>query len=181
VILVDGAVARAPTVTIRPITPDDAPRLERFYASLSDESRNLRFLGWSPGIGTATSRAFCTADHEHREGLVAVVAGPDEGGAAPGELVGHLCIEPDGTGSAEIAVAVADHLQGLGIGRRLVEAGVDWGRRQGLRQFTATAFAWNARIIRLVRGLRLPVRFGVATGGATEMRIDLTTPVPAAA
>jgi RimJ/RimL family protein N-acetyltransferase len=164
--------ASAATVVIRPITPLDAPALERFYASLSDESRILRFLGWTAGVGHERSRTFCTADHEHREGFVAVDGD---------EIVGHLCIEPDGTGSAEVAIAVADRLHGMGIGHRLLDAGVVWGRKAGLHRFTATAFAWNTRLLRLIRGLGLPTRFGVDSGGTTEIRIALGSDVPAAA
>jgi RimJ/RimL family protein N-acetyltransferase len=161
-----------PEPVIRPIAAADAPALERFYATLSDESRMLRFLGWSAGLGAAGSRAFCTADHEHREGFVAVVGE---------EIVGHLCIEPDGGGSAEVAIAVADRLQGQGIGRRLLAAGVAWARHAGLQRFTATAFAWNTRLVRLVRGLGLPARFGVGTDGTCEIRIELAPGLPAAA
>jgi GNAT superfamily N-acetyltransferase len=162
----------APPVTVRPIAPSDAAALERFYAALSDESRTLRFLGWTAGLGAERSRAFCTADHEHREGFVAVTGD---------EIVGHLCIEPDGAGSAEVAIAVADRLHGRGIGRRLMDAGVAWARDAGLRRFTATAFAWNTRLVRLVRSLGLPVRFGVGTDGTCEIRIELAPGLPAAA
>jgi RimJ/RimL family protein N-acetyltransferase len=167
-----AAVSAGPQVAIRAIAPTDASGLERFYASLSEESRILRFLGWTAGLGTERSQAFCTADHEHREGFVAVDGD---------EIVGHLCIEPDGAGSAEVAIAVADRLHGKGIGHRLLAAGVAWGRQAGLRRFTATAFAWNTRLLRLVRGLGLPARFGVGSGGTCEIRIDLAAGLPAAA
>ena len=171
----------AARVVVRPIEPGDARGLERFYAGLSDESRTLRFMGWTRGIGEAGSRAFCTADHEHREGFVAVLArGAGEPAAGEPEIVGHLCVEPDGRGSAEIAVAVADRLQGRGIGRRLVDAGVAWGRHAGLRRFTATAFAWNTPILRLLRGLGLPVCLAWADG-TCELRIELSEGLPVAA
>ena len=171
-----GVAPAAPTALVRPIEVADAPALERFYASLSDESRTLRFLGWRAELGSDASRVFCATDHEDREGFVAMVPGSDDV-----EIVGHLCIEPDATGSAEVAIAVADGMQGRGIGRQLMDAGVAWARHVGLRQLTATAFAWNTRIIRLVRSLGLPVRFGLGADGTCEIRIEIAADVPAAA
>ena len=63
-------------VTIRAIRPSDSTALRAFYARLSDESRRTRFFGLTSGIGESQATRFCTPDHDHREGFVAVV--PDE-------------------------------------------------------------------------------------------------------
>ena len=166
------------SVTVRRIAPMDGAGLERFYAELSDDSRAMRFLGATRPLDSAHSLAFCSIDHEHREGFVAVIDDPDLGAE---RVVGHLCIEPDACGSAEIAVAVADSWQGLGIGRRLVEAGVVWARGVGVSRLVATAFISNARIVRLVRSLGLPVRQRWDFGSTCTMSIDLAAPPPLAA
>ena len=158
-----------PTATIRPIRRTDSDALERFYAELSVDSRVTRFLGVTPPLDHGRSETFCTTDHQHREGFVAVV----HEGDGPERIVGHLCIEPDDAGSAEMAVAVADPFQGRGIGRALVQAAVAWGRRVGLRRLDATAFATNSRIISLLRGLGLPVRIDWRGGSTCEMSVDL--------
>jgi acetyltransferase len=167
---------RPSPVTIRPIRATDADALERFYAELSVNSRLTRFLGVTPALGHARSTTFCAADHEHREGFVAIA--PEGHGRE--RIVGHLCIEPDDVGAAEIAVAVADAFQGRGIGRRLVQAAVRWARGVGLQRLDATAFATNSRIIGLLRGLGLPVRIDWRGGSTCEMSIDLRA-LPAAA
>ena len=77
-------------------------------------------------------------------------------GRGAGRIVGHVCIEPDEPASAEVAVAVADELQGRGIGRALVEAAVEWARRDGFATLTATMLADNPAIQRLLTGLGLP-------------------------
>ena len=156
---------------VRPIQATDVDALERFYAELSIDTRITRFLGVTPALGHARSQTFCTTDHEHREGFVAVV----HDGHGPQRIVGHLCIEPDGVGSAEIAVAVADAFQGAGIGRRLVHAAVTWGRGAGLRRLDATAFATNSRMISLLRSLGLPVVIDWRCGSTCELSIDLGT------
>ena len=123
-------------VRIREIRPIDAPGLRRFYGSLSSESRRLRFFSINAGVSEAESITFCTTDHDHREGFVAVV----EGRGGVDEIVGHLCLEPDaGSGSTAevaIAIAVADASQGQGIGRRLLAAGLEWAEREGTEVMT---------------------------------------------
>ena len=109
---------------------------------------------------------------------MAVIEDPDLGAD---RVVGHLCIEPDEHGVAEIAVAVADSWQGLGIGRRLLDAGVAWARSAGVRRLVATAFISNTRILRLVRSLGLPVRQRWDFGSTYELSIDLAEPAPLAA
>ena len=159
------------TVRIRRIRRTDSDALERFYAELSADSRILRFLGAAGAVGHARSQTFCTTDHEHREGFVAVACEP--GGSE--RIVGHLCVEPDAADSAEIAIAVADAFQHQGIGRRLLRAAVDWASRVGLRRLDATAFATNSSIVRLIRSAGAPVRIDWRGGSTCEMSIDLAS------
>ena len=165
--------ARAPrsatAVRIRRIIPADHDRLRAFYAELSEESRRTRFLGPTNGIGDRQSAYFCCPDHAHREGFVATM-GPSDGAD---RIVGHVCIEPDGPDTAEVAVAVADELQGHGIGRRLVDAAVYWARSDGFRTLTATMLAGNPAIQRLLTGLGLPSTAVAIGAGVVEVRIDL--------
>src|SRR4051794_10310244 len=100
-------------VRIRAVRPDDALPLECFYAELSPDSRQLRFLGAVSGLSHPQATKFCTPDHDHREGFVATIAGE---GAAPERIVGHLCMEPDGLATAEVAIAIADAWQHHGVG-----------------------------------------------------------------
>ena len=159
----------APTVRIRRIAPGDHDSLRAFYASLSNESRRTRFLGSMSGIGDTQSTWFCCPDHAHREGFVATVKGPGQ----PDRIVGHVCIEPDGPTTAEVAVAVADELQARGVGRRLVGAAVEWARRDGFRTLTATMLANNPAIQRLLTSLGLPATARAVGAGIVEVAIDL--------
>ena len=157
-------------VRIRAIRPSDETELQRFYAGLSPESRRTRFFAISPGVSQAQSHAFCTTDHDHREGFVAVArTGPDR----DERIVGHLCLEPDAAEAAEVAIAVADAFQNRGIGRRLLNAGVAWARREHVTRLTATMLAGNAPIHHLLEGLSLPTRAGYAGAGMSEVTIDL--------
>lgn len=165
--LVDGE--RGP-VRVRAIRPTDALNLERFYAALSPESRRSRFFSVGLALSDGQSVSFCTTDHDHREGFVAVVDGGPEGKE---RIVGHLCVEPDGADTAEVAIAVADEFQHRGIGRRLMAAGAAWARRERIARFTATMLASNAPIHRLLIGLGAPTRLQYVGDGLAEITIDL--------
>jgi acetyltransferase len=159
----------AAAIRIRRIARSDHDDLRAFYAGLSDESRRTRFLGATSGICDDQSVWFCCPDHSLREGFVATIGST----AGSDRIVGHVCVEPDGPASAEVAVAVADDLQGHGIGRRLVEAAVDWARRDGFRALTATMLAANPPIQRLLTSLDLPTTAVALGSGVIEIRMEM--------
>ncbi|HWH37862.1 MAG TPA: GNAT family N-acetyltransferase [Candidatus Limnocylindrales bacterium] len=160
--------SRSP-VTVRRVRPSDQSGLRDFYAALSAESRRARFLGLSPGLSEAQSLSFCTPDHMHGEGFVAL---------ADDRIVGHLCLEPWGEQALELAVAVADDCQGQGIGRRLFEAAVLWAQQRGALALVASAYADNARVLRLLSSApHQPVVRGPDAGVVT-VTIPLQGPLP---
>lgn len=148
--------------------PWDTRELERFYAGLSAESRRQRFFATAAGLPHADAVSFCTPDHRHREGFVAlaVVDGAER-------IVGHACLEPVGGTIAEIAVAVADAWQHQGIGRRLVRAAVDWAQAAGIERLTATMLPGNGPIHRLLSHLGLPYRTRRPDFDVVVLDIDL--------
>ncbi|MDQ2965290.1 MAG: GNAT family N-acetyltransferase [Chloroflexota bacterium] len=160
----------APFVRIRPIRPADGEALERFYANLSPESRWARFFGGTSGLSHDQSSSFCTPDHRHREGFVAELPAGERGAA---HVVGHLCFEPDGAGTAEFAIAVADAFQGRAIGRRLMNAGLEWAAGASVSTVTATVLEGNGEIRRLVAAMGLPVSFRALGSNVLAVTIDL--------
>jgi RimJ/RimL family protein N-acetyltransferase len=165
-----GPRAVQQVVRIRAIRSTDSAELKRFYCGLSNESRRTRFLYPSIGPTPRQCRTFCTTDHDHREGFIAIVEA-HRGGHE--RIVGHLCMEPDRSGAAEVAIAVAEDFQHQGIARLLLAEGIAWARRKRVAQLTATMFAGNAAIQRLLLGLGLPTREGYVGAGVTEITIDL--------
>ena len=166
----DIGATTAPAITIRPIRPDDASALESFYEALSDESRRRRFFACTRGLSHPQARQFCCTDHDHREGFLAVAE--QEGSS---RIVGHICLEPARDGSAEVALAVADELQGRGIGRALMDAAVAWAGEVGIARLSATMLSENIPIRRLLTGLGLPARIRPTGFGVDAVSIDLVT------
>lgn len=165
-------------IEIRSVRPSDSEALAGFYARLSQESRRARFLGCG-GVGTryAVPRSFCTPDHVHEEGFVALAAQPSAASSQQ-EIVGHLCLVRSGTDALELGVAVADDWQGKGIGRRLFEAALLWARNHGVVTIVATAFAHNTRVLRLLSSAPHPAQIEPADGGVVEVIVPLVGPLP---
>jgi acetyltransferase len=157
-------------IDIRRVRPSDAEALRSFYEALSSESRRARFLGSGSVADPGTARAFCTPDHMHDEGFVAV--------AATGALIGHLCLVDVGDNRLELGVAVADEWQGHGIGRRLFEAALDWARDRGVTTIVASCFADNWRVLSLLRSAPHPPTIEPAAAGVVDVLIPMRGPVP---
>jgi RimJ/RimL family protein N-acetyltransferase len=165
-------VLRGPAaIVIRPIRPRDREALERFYQALSPGSRRDRFFSIVSGLTERQARQFCTPDHAHDEGFIAVL----EEGPGRRRVVGHLCLEPDGSDAAEVAIAVADEFQGRGIGHALMTAALDWAVRRGLARLTATMLAGNGAIYRLLAGLGLPAMTRASGPGVVGITIPLAS------
>ncbi len=166
-----GTAATLPVgITIRPIGPDDQTALAAFYAGLSDESLWSRFHGVAHGISAGTATVFCGPDHEHREGFVATATvGPATGAV----IVGHLCLEPAGDETVEMAVAVADRWQGRHIGTALLNAAVDWAGRHHVRRLQASMLTTNSAILGLLRSVRVPTRLSTPRAGVVTATLDL--------
>jgi len=152
-------------VSIRPIECTDAPGLSAFYDRLSPESRRRRFLGSVRRSGADLAAAFTERDGE---GFVAVLG---ERGPNDGAIVGHATLHPDGTGGAEVAFAVADELQGRGIGHRLMDAVVAEAGARGLERLSASLFVDNEPMRLLLRGTGRPVESDVIDAGVEEIAI----------
>ena len=64
--------SHADDLIVRRIQPSDRELLPDFYASLSLDSRYARFLG-QESLSDDAVRSFCTPDHTHDEGFVALL------------------------------------------------------------------------------------------------------------
>jgi GNAT superfamily N-acetyltransferase len=141
---IDARLRDGSQIAIRLSTADDEPALRWFLAGLCLEARRLRFFTGAVDLEEA---AHLSAESgPDRIGLVAF----DEDGA----LVGHaLCIQL-GTQEhdrAEVAVEVADHLHGQGLGTILVERLAEIAERHGLATFVAEVLPDNDAMLDVFR------------------------------
>ena len=136
VVLRDGS-----TVCLRHVTVEDVDRLQRFLLSLSSESLYFRFLG----IRALTP--------DRVRALVDNPAGTAIAAESGGRVVAFAGFyrDPARADRAEVAFAVADALQGHGIGTRLLEHLAGLARAQGIRTFDAYVLAGNHRMLDVFR------------------------------
>jgi len=108
VVLRDGSAVR-----IRPISPDDQGREQRFFAGLSERTRYQRFMQYLRELPPGMLERFTHIDPKREAALVALAAD---------EIVGVGRYAPDAeSGCAEFALVVADAWQRKGLGRHLLE------------------------------------------------------------
>ena len=139
VLLPDGTAVR-----LRPIRPDDAPRLIEFYDQLSRHTAYQRFFTVMKRLPPDWARLLATVDYRRRLALVA-----EHGPAA--ELVAVARYEPtDDPRVAEVAFVVRDDFQGKGLGTVLLSALLEAARARGIERFRAYVLADNTRMLDLL-------------------------------
>jgi GNAT superfamily N-acetyltransferase len=155
------------SVSIRPIDAGDAAGLSDFYAKLSPESRHRRFLGACSGLSPAQAAAFA----RRGAGFVAILHEP---GLNDGATVGHALVADIPGAGDEIAFAVADHLQGRGIGRALMHEVLASARRRLEPGLVAWVVADNVPMHRLLETAGLPLESRGVDGGVEELELRLS-------
>jgi acetyl coenzyme A synthetase (ADP forming)-like protein len=147
----DVALRDGATVRVRPVRAEDEGALLDLLLSLSDEARELRFLGTPgrPALGEV-AREEAGADQHSRFGLVAL-CGPDQ------RVVGHAeYVAREGAG-AEVAFAVRETFQGRGLGTILLGQLAQAAAAFGIERFFAEVQPCNRRMLGVFRDAGFPV------------------------
>ncbi len=140
------ALSDGTRLRLRPIRPDDAPRLVEHYARLSAHSAYQRFFTVMKRLPPDWARFLAEVDYRRRLALVAE-RGPRE---AP-ELIAVARYEPtDRADTAEVAFVVMDGWQGKGIGTALLGDLLAAAEARGIRRFCAWVLADNAKMLDLL-------------------------------
>lgn len=133
-------------VRVRPIRPDDEPRLVALFDRLSSRSVYQRFFTTYRRLPDAWYRAFANVDYRTRLALVA------QDVAEPEVLHGVARWEPgESPDAVELALVVEDAWQGRGLGGALFESLLAAARARGIDLFCADVLAENARMLELLR------------------------------
>jgi ribosomal protein S18 acetylase RimI-like enzyme len=139
--LKDGASLR-----LRPIRSEDAPRLVDLYGRLSRHSAYQRFFGIMKRLPPDWAQLLATVDYRRRLALVA-----ERGPAGSPELVGVGRYEPTvDPATVEVAFAVQDGFQDLGLGTALLRHLLEAAEARGFHRFRAYVLADNTRMLDLL-------------------------------
>src|SRR5258706_3056128 len=136
-------------VFLRPIRPEDAARVPDFEASVSAESRRLRFHST---VAALTPRMVAAATHVDYTRDMALVATVHENGAERPLGVGRYSRLPDGT-TAVFAIVVSDASQGRGLGEALMRRLRAAARVAGITQTAGWVLAHTPRLLAMCRRL----------------------------
>ncbi len=162
VILRDGS-----TLRLRPPTQGDAERLLDFYRDLSQESVYLRFHGF-PSLTPELVAPVLEPDWSERGALIGTLGEADEERVV---AVANFVRLRDPT-SAEVAFAVADELQGHGVGTRLLEQLAEYAASAGIESFIAEVMASNRAMMQVFADAGFATSRHVEQG-VVEVRLSL--------
>jgi acetyltransferase len=161
------------TLLIRPIRPEDEPRMVDFHQELTEETVYARYFGHL-GLSHRTAHErltrVCFNDYDREIALVA-----EETDGATGDThivaVGRLSrshVEPTG----EFSILVIDRWQRHGLGRELLQRLVRIARDEGLQRIWADMLSVNVGMRRVAESLGFSVS-GEPTDGTLRAELAL--------
>jgi L-amino acid N-acyltransferase YncA len=166
-------VSSGARVRIRPIRPDDEPRLVELYGRLSRHTAYQRFFSVMRRLPPDWAHFLANVDHATRFALVVereTVSGV--------ELVAVARYEPTAEpGTVEVAFVVLDGWQGQGLGTLLLRDLLRAAEASGHHRFRAWVLADNRRMLDLLARHTDIHRRAVAQG-VVELDFTARTPPP---
>lgn len=136
-------------VRIRPVLPEDEPRLVTLYGRLSRRTRYQRFFAVMKRLPPDWAHYFANVDYHRRMALVA-----ERDLEWRSELIGVARYEPsEDKDAAEVAIVIQDYWQGKGLGTILLNEILRAGETNGIRRFRAYVLADNHRMLAMLSRL----------------------------
>jgi acetyltransferase len=134
-------------VSIRPIRPDDEALYEQFFAAVTAEDRRLRFFGAGPNLSQGLLARLTQIDYAREMAFVAI-------GKRTHALLGvvRMVADPDYS-RGEYAILVRSDLKGRGLGWRLMQHLIEYGKHEGLQELKGLVLADNSNMLEMCRRL----------------------------
>jgi GNAT superfamily N-acetyltransferase len=154
-------------VVIRPVDPPDRPLLEDGFAELSERSRYQRFFRVVERLSDEELDFFVNVDHDQHEAVGALTADRRRGLG----IGRYIRLSPESP-AAEVAVVVADEVQGRGLGRIIVEELAERARAHGIARFVAQTGVTNRAFRRIMERIG-PTRTLAVEGSTIELETTL--------
>ena len=157
------------TLLVRAIRPDDKPALLDGLRRLSAESAYARFFQLKRKATPNELTYFTEVDFASHVAIVGILEGASSVVGAGRYIV---CEDVEGMRAAEIAFAVDDAHQGLGIGTTLLCHLVKIARAAGVSEFRASVLSDNHKMLRVLAHSGLP-QSHTSDGDVVEVRLSL--------
>ena len=134
--------------SIRPADPADAEALTRLAEAVSAEPERWLISSNGEWRSVGEERRYLKAIRRYPHAAVYVAERADDG-----TVVGRLSVardqHPASAHVADLGLMVAADARGLGVGKALLAAAVDWARGAGVRKLELHVFPWNEPAIGL--------------------------------
>jgi GNAT superfamily N-acetyltransferase len=165
-------------VLLRLVVPGDRDMLRRGFERWSPESRYARFLAPKLRLTEQELRYLCDVDQENHFALGAMQEGDDSPpvGLGIARFI-RLPAVPGEPVTAEAAIAVADEVQGQGLGRMLFVRLVEAATERGIERFRCEVLGTNRSMQTLIDDVA-PEHS--TEGGSGVLSIDFALPHPSA-
>lgn len=132
-----------PSIRLRPVRSDDAPRMRAFIRRVSPETRYKRFHTHLSDLTPAMVRHLVEVDGENHVALVATDIADEI--VADARFIRVV----DDEGAAEIAITVDDAYQNLGLGSVMLDRLTAIASATGIREMVAYTLPNNTPLERL--------------------------------
>jgi len=133
-------------VRIRPILPEDEPRLMALHSRLSRDTRYQRFFSAIQRLPPDWAHFFANVDYHRRLALVA-----ERSSTGGPELIGVARYEgTDQEDTVEVAFVIEDPWQNRGLGTILLHELLRAAEGRGIRRFRAYVLPDNERMLHLL-------------------------------
>ncbi len=156
------------TLRLRAPGDGDAGAVLEFFSRLSEQSVYRRFHGF-PSIRPETVEPFLDPDWHDRGALIGTMSVDGEGEQVVA-LANYVRLRDPSR--AEVAFAVADSLQGQGVGTRLLEQLAASAAAEGISTFVADVMPDNEPMLRVFADAGFAVSRRLE-GGTTEVRFGI--------
>jgi len=157
--------------TLRPILPEDAPRLQEGFAHLSPQSIYMRFLQSFIELSDEQARQFATVDYHTRMALVGSIQ--EDGEERLVAVARYAMVGSDRPGVAEAAIVVRDDYHNRGLGSLALDRLIRYARQQGVTDLLAMVNVGNVQIIHFIQRSGLAFERTVLEPGTWEILINI--------
>jgi acetyltransferase len=158
---------------LRPIRPEDGPRLQSFYARTTPGDMRLRFFLSRREVPKTELARYSQIDYDREMTFIALPE--DESDGMLGEV--RAVCDPDNL-VAEFAIQVATECQRRGLGRLLMNKMLRYLREHGTRELRGEYLIENIGMAHLARSAGFDVK-PAGDGETLSMHLDLSAPIMA--
>lgn len=158
-------------VEIRSIVPQDKKVLAEGMHHLSPTSLYYRFLTPKRELTEKELSYFTEVDFLHHVALLAAVE--QDGNYLPAGVGRYVMSNSADATSAELAFAVSEEFQGLGIATLLLKHLTLIAKENGLKAFSALVLADNRKMLEVFKNCSLEMTTKANNAGVLEIRLEI--------